>query len=93
MPTETARPIDRLLAFTPFHRVPHRETVEHALPDSEVFYSATGVPDEDTGAMTFEPGWYVWACFPGCLPDSTPEGPYESMDAAILAWREGSDPD
>ena len=89
----TSRPIDQHLSFTPFHRDPRRAAVEHALPDSEVFYSTTGVLDEETGTMTFEPGWYVWACFPGCLPDSAPEGPYESKDAAILAWCEGSDPD
>ena len=28
-------------------------------------------------------GWYWWACFPGCLPDSDPFGPFESERAAI----------
>lgn len=29
-----------------------------------------------------EPGWYWWACFPGCMPDSDPTGPFPTEDAA-----------
>lgn len=34
--------------------------------------------DEDTSYIWDEakPGWYWWACFPGCLPDSDPHGPF-----------------
>jgi hypothetical protein len=28
-------------------------------------------------------GWYWWACFPGCLPDGDPTGPFETEQAAI----------
>lgn len=28
-------------------------------------------------------GWYWWACFPGCLPDGEPTGPFKSEDEAI----------
>ena len=28
-------------------------------------------------------GWYWWACFPGCMPDSDPIGPFDTMDDAI----------
>ena len=28
-------------------------------------------------------GWYWQACFPGCLPDGDPSGPFESEQAAI----------
>jgi hypothetical protein len=28
--------------------------------------------------MAAEPGWYWWACFPGCLPDGEAFGPYET---------------
>jgi hypothetical protein len=31
-------------------------------------------------------GWYWWSCFPGCLPDSPPIGPYDTYDLA----RDGS---
>ena len=30
-----------------------------------------------------EPGWYWQACFPGCLPDGEPEGPFPTEDAAL----------
>lgn len=33
-------------------------------------------------------GWFYWFCFPGCLPDSRPEGPFESPQAAITAAQE-----
>lgn len=32
--------------------------------------------------------WYWWPCFPGCLPDSDPIGPFDSEDAAIADARE-----
>jgi hypothetical protein len=28
-------------------------------------------------------GWYWQACFPGCLPDGEPEGPFETEALAI----------
>lgn len=33
-------------------------------------------------------GWYYQFCFPGCLPDSEPMGPFASRDEAIAAARE-----
>jgi len=27
--------------------------------------------------------WYWWPCFPGCMPDSDPMGPFDSEQAAI----------
>jgi len=27
-------------------------------------------------------GWYWWSCFPGCLPDGEPSGPFGSSRAA-----------
>lgn len=75
---------------------PSRESDPHALPDVEVFYydgkpgTAKGTePDEyltilcgEEGAEE-QPGWYYWFCFPGCLPDSEPCGPYDSEAEAI----------
>jgi len=31
----------------------------------------------------FEPGWYWQACFPGCMPDGEPMGPFKSEHDAI----------
>jgi hypothetical protein len=33
-------------------------------------------------------GWFYWSCFPGCLPDSDPAGPYASEQMAIDAARQ-----
>lgn len=33
-------------------------------------------------------GWYWWACFPGCLPDGDPNGPFNTEDEAIKDVRE-----
>lgn len=30
-------------------------------------------------------GWYWWPCFPGCMPDGDPQGPYESEEEATQA--------
>lgn len=41
--------------------------------------------------VTIEPceaGYYFWFCFPGCLPDSEPFGPYETEEEAIAAARD-----
>lgn len=42
-------------------------------PDSMAEH-ASDIPDEEP--ETFKPGWYWWACFPGCMPDSEPNGPF-----------------
>lgn len=33
-------------------------------------------------------GWFWWSCFPGCLPDGAPDGPYATRAEAIAAARE-----
>ena len=38
----------------------------------------------DDGAEPLEPGWYWHACFPGCLPDSGPSGPFKTEQDAII---------
>lgn len=36
---------------------------------------------EDTHGIS--EGWYWWPCFPGCLPDGDPIGPFVSEERAI----------
>ena len=68
---------------------PERETEEHALPDMEVFYvsqletiyNLDNLDHADEYTIT-QPGWYWWACFPGCLPDGDPMGPFETENEA-----------
>lgn len=38
---------------------------------------------EDSDGDTLGAGWYWWSCFPGCLPDSDPFGPFDSEREAI----------
>jgi hypothetical protein len=38
-----------------------------------------------------EPGWYYQFCFPGCLPESDPVGPYKTEAEAIEACRDEVD--
>lgn len=67
---------------------PKRADDPHALPNVEVWEVESG---------TFQPGrtwavpsgWYWRACFPGCLPDSDPVGPFDSEAEAIADAQEG----
>jgi hypothetical protein len=44
----------------------------------EVFFvGVLGADDVHNG-----PGWYWWACFPGCLPDADPCGPFATSRKA-----------
>jgi hypothetical protein len=43
----------------------------------------TACAAEDTPA-----GWYYWPCFPGCLPDGEPTGPFDTEEAALADARE-----
>ena len=71
---------------------PNRESNPHALPDCEVFYRtllenrADGWLDDD--GDPWPAGWYWWACFPGCLPDSDPFGPFETEAEALADARD-----
>ncbi len=33
-------------------------------------------------------GWYWWACFPGCLPDCDPVGPFDTEAEALADARQ-----
>ncbi len=35
-----------------------------------------------------EGGWFYWYCFPGCLPEGSPVGPFETCDEAVKACQE-----
>ena len=71
---------------------PKRASDSHALPDIEVFYNNKKNAVDDNGGE-YPIGWYYWYCFPGCLPDSDPVGPYETEKDAIKAAEECNDDD
>jgi hypothetical protein len=64
---------------------PKREADAYALPDVEVFYvsRAAGEVVECEDGSICETGWYWWACFPSCLPDSDPIGPFATKAEAL----------
>lgn len=61
---------------------PDREGEPYSLPDIETFYVS---PKESTEEQPS--GWYWWTCFPGCLPDSDPFGPFDTEEAAVSDTR------
>ena len=73
-----------------FHQFENEETGEE-YGSFEVFWD-----DSDTGPWGDEPrnydaegdpvspGWYWWACFPGCMPEGEPVGPFSSSIAAYV---------
>lgn len=71
---------------------PSRESDPYSLPDIEVFYNdetdsdCVGNGDLEDGPLPT--GWYWWSCFPGCLPDSEPFGPFETEDEALADARD-----
>ena len=82
-----------------FYTNPDRESDAYSLPNAEVFYAEEGewaydengertdLPGDDAsvvGEVTpCEAGWYWWPCFPGCLPDGEPMGPFATEEEAI----------
>jgi hypothetical protein len=72
---------------------PSRENDPYTLPDIEVFYDeGTNFPYELLGKdepVFLEPGWYWWSCFPGCLPDSDPIGPFDTETEALQDAQSG----
>lgn len=85
---------------------PNRASDPHALPDVETFYrsdAAIRADAELNGALDAnnpwcdgdgEPlkgGWYYWQCFPGCLPDGDPIGPFASEAEALADARAGNE--
>lgn len=69
-----------------------RESDPYSLPDVEVFYHDGNCEDcEKEGIACGDfpsAGWYYWYCFPGCMPDSEPTGPFNSEELAVEAVRE-----
>jgi len=81
---------------------PERDNDPHALPNVEVFYVHPAetrksyhndrlfVGEGEFAGVT-EPGWYWWSCFPGCLPDSDPVGPFATEAEALADAQDGAE--
>lgn len=74
--------------MTHYYSDPAREKDRWALPDIEVFEAGPG--DWDNGDdEPNEPGWYWWACFPGCMPEGDAIGPFDTEEDALTDARDG----
>ena len=81
--------------MTQIYSDPERENDPYALPNIEVFgvsqmevnYNLANLDHADEYTIT-ESGWYWWSCFPGCLPDGDPNGPFETEQEAIADAKE-----
>ena len=38
---------------------------------------------EEYESVDYAAGWHWWACFPGCIPDGDPCGPFDTEQEAI----------
>ena len=88
---------------------PARESDPYALPDIEIWQvkaelwrgdapvifadNADDLDDDDGIIADNAPGWYWWSCFPGCLPDGEPNGPFATEAEAIANAQEGASED
>lgn len=61
----------------------HRDSPEH---NYQVALSGT-----EHEFQLYEPGWYWQSCFPGCLPNGEPNGPFDTEELALADAREGVD--
>ena len=80
---EEARVSDSREGYHEFHMDKTRET--HG--SFEVFWDdADTVNGHDRNydgeGEPVTPGWYWWACFPGCIPDGEANGPFASSSQA-----------
>jgi hypothetical protein len=82
---------------------PRRESMPHALPNVETFHvsphASVSCPLCAEAAVsvkvhkTAHVGWYWQSCFPGCLPDSDPCGPFDTEAEALADARESIEDD
>ena len=104
---EEAKVFDSHEGFHQFHAdetLADFETRQAPHGSFEVFWDDPDIPfgndpqnarNYDSDGEPVKPGWYWWPCFPGCLPDGDPIGPFSSSrqaheDAEWLSRLRGS---
>ena len=70
------------------------ERNEYHLEENEGYWFDE-IEDQDERNLTileegpYAPGWYWWSCFPGCLPEGDPNGPFEDYETAERGAEQG----
>lgn len=64
-----------------YHRF-HCEESQEEYGSFEVYFQRPEPGRVDEWLNPVEPGWYWVACFPGCMPDGDPVGPFSSSQLA-----------
>ena len=60
------------------------ETFQITRQNRTAWGDGSGCWEDETGERSrIRCGWYWQACFPGCLPDGDPMGPFRSEAAAV----------
>jgi hypothetical protein len=49
----------------------------------EVFYRKAADHDNQEPPLDKD-GWFWWPCYPGCMPDGDPNGPFPTAEGAYL---------
>jgi hypothetical protein len=70
--TEEARAYDSHAGYHQFHA----EDTQEPYGSFEVFWHDGERPIFLDYCVGVQPGWYWWACFPGCMPCGEPAGPF-----------------
>lgn len=78
--SDEARVFDSHAGFHLFHV----EETQEPYGSFEVFWHDSNLWPEmvDEEGNPLPAGWYWWACFPGCLSDGEPSGPFASSQLA-----------
>jgi hypothetical protein len=69
---------------------PARENNPYALPNAEIFFVDDGELLDDDGEP-LDGGYYWQACFPGCIPDGEPIGPFATEAEALADLQDAGD--
>jgi hypothetical protein len=65
-----------------FHRWPGGGSFEVFWDDSDIPRWGGEPRNYDGDGKPVRPGWYWWACHPGCLPDGEAHGPFARSSQA-----------
>jgi hypothetical protein len=69
--------------MTQHYSNPSRANDPHALPDVETFFVTGREIRNGEWPDLAEVGWYYWFCYPGCMPDGEPIGPFSTEEDAV----------